>query len=828
MYSFFEIAQVLEGEIQIVDDGLKINHIVIDSRKIYFPSSSLFFCIEGEIHDGHKFIEQSIEKGVQAFVVSKSYDCKKYPMINFIKVDNTLDALQKIASYHRSKFSIPVIGITGSNGKTIVKDWIHYLLSKLYVICKSPKSYNSQVGVPLSVWELEEKDQVGIFEAGISKPHEMVKLEMIISPTIGIFTTIGSAHEENFISVEHKIEEKLKLFTNSKTIIVSSQYKQLIDFVKSKLPSIRIVSWGNDESDIYKIQTKAHPQSTDIFATDGNENFHFHIPYTDKASIENSIHSFIASIEIIKQKNLSNIEMNKAYGIIQELSSSLPSPQMRLSFKNGKNGCYILDDSYSNDFDSLKIALDTLNQLHQYKEKTLILSDFPQLKGNPSSTYKKLADIILSNKISKFIGIGNDLMNHRKLFSENASFYLTTQDFLNHIHDQSFYHEAILLKGGRSFEFEKISSRLQHKTHETVLAVNLNSIVHNLNYFRKKLHTNTKIMCMIKASGYGTGTHEIAHLLHYHHVHYLGVAYADEAFELRSQGIQTPIMIMNPENTHWEQFIYHKLEPVIYSLESLWSLIDYVKHAKKSPSIHIEFDTGMHRLGFNKEDIKELISALKTYPEIKIQSIFSHLAAADEQAADLFTNQQIQEFKEIGSWLKNELKIEFTMHIANSAATSRFPNAEFDMVRLGVGLYGIGVNREEQEYLKDVIKMTSSITQIRRIKKGESVSYARSFIAPNDMVIATVPVGYADGYRRTLSNGNGTMYINGKPAKVVGRVCMDMTMIDITDIDCSIGDEVEIIGENVTIYNLAEQLNTIPYEILTSISNRVKRIYIQD
>jgi len=813
-YTINSLSKIVGGELIGNQANNEILHLVLDSRKIVFPVSSLFFAIRGPQHDGHQFISEAAENGIRNFLISdETFVLKERNDCNYILVKDSLAALQQIAEHHREQYTFPIIGITGSNGKTIVKDWLSFVLSRELNVCKNPKSYNSQVGVPLSMWNLQFENEIGIFEAGISQSGEMDNLESIIHPTIGIFTNIGTAHEENFTGIEQKLEEKWKLFKNCETIIFCNDRPEL----KKINPEPKHITWGTKDDSKYKVAYKKCAGKTEIFITDGDQNYTSTIPFTDAASIENATHVYIAAIVLKANINLVNEQM-----------VLLPQISMRLSFKTGKNNCFIIDDTYSNDFDSLKIAIDSLANLTQYKRRTIILSDIAQSKVDHTDLYKNIANILSQKGIDQVIGIGNEISKHKEQFTSNSKFFADVHSFIEHLHEFDLQNEAILVKGARSFGMEKIVSRLESKVHDTILEVNLNAMVHNLNYYRNHIPKGTKIMAMVKASGYGTGTHEIAHILNFHHVEYLGVAYADEAIELRNHGIKLPIMVMNAEEAEYNLLIENNLEPVIYNFENLFDLIEHHKAGGKVPAIHIELDTGMHRLGFETNKLNDLIEVLKKENGIQIKSVFSHLAAADEAEMDEFTLQQISAFKKSTDQIEKAIDKKFIRHIANSAGASRFKEAAFDMIRLGVGLYGVGADEQEQAKLQPVISLFSTIAQISEVKKGESIGYGRSFVAENDMTIATVPIGYADGYRRSLGNGKGKMFINGQPANVVGRVCMDMTMIDITGLNVEIGEKVEIIGEIHPIEIFARSMDTIAYEVLTSISQRVRRIYTQE
>lgn len=817
-YNISKIAEIIEGKLIGNPTDSEILHLVIDSRKINFPVSSLFFAIKGPQHDGHEFIQDAFQSGINHFIISDpKFPKESIPNACFVLLEDTLAALQKLASYHRKQFQIPIIGITGSNGKTIVKDWLGFVLSTQFNICKNPKSYNSQVGVPLSIWNLQEENEIGIFEAGISEPGEMIFLEKIINPTLGIFTNIGSAHQENFINLEEKIREKLTLFAPCEKIIVRNDDPLIEEEIRNKYPHKNLITWGASESSQFQTNFKKTGTQTEIYISNGDQNYYFNIPFSDQASIENACHVFITCITL-----------NADMALVTEQMNWLSQVNMRLSFKSGKNQCFIVDDTYSNDFDSLKIAIDSLGNLHQYPQKTIILSDIAEASENQKELYSDIAKILYQKNITKVIGIGNEIEKHSNLFKGETHFYKNVNSFLQEIHELNFHHEAMLIKGARKFGLEKIVGRLENKVHDTIMEVNLNAMIHNLNYYRRKIPKGTQIMAMVKASGYGTGTHEIAHILHFHHVNYLSVAYADEGIELRNHGIKLPIMVMNAEATAIEILMEHQLEPVIYNFENLRQLLDHQKIGNKVPPIHIEIDTGMHRLGFDPNQIDELVRILQQEKRLEIKSIFSHLAAADEPEMRTFTLHQIELFKNIAEQIEQAIGKKIIKHIANSSGASQFKEATFDMIRLGVGLYGVGSDPNEQAKLQPVISLFSTVAQIIHVNKGESIGYGRSFIADKGMTIATVPIGYADGFRRSLSNGKGKMFVHGKSAPVIGRVCMDMTMIDITGIGAEVGDQVEIIGENYPIELFAKSMDTIPYEVLTSISQRVRRIYTQE
>jgi alanine racemase len=795
------------------NDVAIIDYISIDSRSLQNGENTLFFALSGPNHDGHQYIEELINKGTQYFVVTRIPEDVKEKG-NFLVVENTLEALQKFAAYYRSLFDFPIIGITGSNGKTIIKEWLNFLLSPDYNIIRSPKSYNSQVGVPLSILGIKEKHNLGIFEAGISTTNEMEKLQKIIQPTIGILSNIGSAHDEGFQSVAEKIKEKLKLFTSVKVLILNKN-KSISAFIN---PKIKTFSWCSDDksADVY-ITKKNTDELTVLCVKYQEDTFTITIPFHDQASIENAIHCMMVMLYFGYTKKIIQTRMAQLYPV-----------EMRLKVKNGINNTTIIDDSYSSDFQSLKIALDFLENQKQHKKKTVILSDIFQSGLNNEELYSQVSQLIISNKINRVIGIGETFSQFKNKFI-NCVAFKNVADFTKAFENLNFENETILIKGARDFHFEEIVSMLEEKTHETVLEINLNAISHNLNFYKSKLAPKTKMMVMVKAFGYGNGGFEIAKLLEHHKVDYLGVAFADEGISLKSAGITVPIMVLNPESTSFSALIQHQLEPEIYSIKGLKAFLKIAEQKKlKYFPIHIKLDTGMHRLGFEEENLTELIQTLKGNETVQIKSILSHMATSDDLKHDAFSKSQIALFEKLSSQLQTSLNIKPIRHILNTSGITNYPEAQYDMVRLGIGLYGISNDYEEQKELENVGTLKSIISQIRTIEKGESVGYGRRFIAEKETIIATIPIGYADGIRRAWGNGVGYVLINNKQAKIIGSVCMDMLMVDVTNIDCKEGQTVIVFGENPTVNFMTKQLNTIPYEILTSISQRVKRVFFRE
>jgi len=790
----------------------KIDNISIDSRSLQNNNSTLFFALVGPNNDAHIYLEELIEKGVQNFVVTHVPENLK-GRANFLKVKNTTEALQQFAVFYRNLYSFPVIGITGSNGKTIVKEWLNFLLSPDYNIIRSPKSYNSQIGVPLSVISINEKHNLGIFEAGISTINEMQKLEPIIRPTIGLLTNIGSAHDEGFSNLGEKIKEKLKLFPNV-DVLIYNKNKTIDAFIKNQ----KTFTWSCKEKDADVFISKKSILDKTILRVDFEQHhFEIKIPFLDDASIENAIQCMMVLLHFgYDHKTIEN-RMELLYPV-----------EMRLKVKNGINNSTLIDDSYSSDFQSLKIALDFLESQKHHKKKTLILSDIFQSGLDKEELYAKVSQLIIANKINRVIGIGSTISEFKNKFLNSITFK-NTEDFIGAFDSLSFGNETILIKGARTFEFEKIVALLEEKTHETVLEINLNAISHNLNFFKSKLNPETKLMVMVKAFGYGNGGFEIAKLLEHHKVDYLGVAFADEGISLRASGINIPIMVLNPENTSFPAIIQHQLEPEIYSIKGLNAFLKIAEQKKLHHyPIHIKLDTGMHRLGFESENLDDLIETLNNNKHVKVKSILSHMATSDDLDHKDFALSQIDLFEKLSSELMNALQIKPIRHILNTSGISNFPEAQYDMVRLGIGLYGISNDAEEQHYLENVGTLKSIISQIRTIANGESVGYGRRFRAGKTTKIATIPIGYADGISRSWGNGLGFVTINNQKAPIAGSICMDMLMVDCSEINCKEGDQVIIFGESPTVNLIAEKTHTIPYEILTSISQRVKRVFYRE
>ncbi len=796
-----------------------IDWLLTDSRSLGFPEETLFFALKTKRNDGHKYIDDLYKRGVRNFVVSTVPD-RVEEDANYLLVKQPLRALQKLAAVHRQQFKVPVIGITGSNGKTIVKEWAYQLISPDKIVTRSPRSYNSQIGVPLSVWLMNDHTEVGIFEAGISEMGEMEALQNIIRPNIGVLTNIGGAHQENFLSIEDKCMEKLALFKDCDVIIYDADNELISSCIQKSLLPAREIAWSRKDNEraLYIASIQKGENSTTIQYRYLNMPNSFTIPFIDDASIENSLHSLAIALYLM-------IPPEK----IAERMAHLEPIAMRLEVKEGKNNCVLINDSYNSDLASLDIALDFMQRRSEEagRKRTLILSDLLETGSSNKLLYRQIAELAVSRGVHKIIGIGKEISAAASLFNIEKYFFHTTDDFLASELLPDFHNEVILIKGARQFHFEDISDRLELKVHETILEVNLNALVNNLNYYRSKIKPETKMVCMVKASAYGAGSYEVAKTLQDHRVDYLAVAVADEGSSLRKAGITSSIMIMNPELSAFKTMFDYKLEPEVYSFYLLEKLIKAAeKESVTNFPIHIKINTGMNRLGFEPEDIPQLIKRLKQQSAVIPRSVFSHLVGSDSTQFDEFTMQQISLFKEVSDQIQAEFTHKIIRHILNTAGIERYADYQFDMVRLGLGLYG--VDPFTNHILNNVSTLKTTILQIHNVKKGDSVGYSRKERLERDSRIAAIPIGYADGLDRHLGNRNAYCLVNGRKAYYVGNICMDVAMIDVTDIDCKEGDRVIIFGDELPVTTLSTILGTIPYEILTSISDRVKRIYYQD
>ena len=806
---------------RIGSNECEIDWILTDSRSLCFAEETLFFALKTKRNDGHKYIPDLYQRGVRNFVVSDlPQHLEDYGDANFLQLSHPLKGLQRLAEKYRSQFEVPVIGITGSNGKTIVKEWLYQLLSPERIITRSPRSYNSQIGVPLSVWLMNESTELGIFEAGISEMGEMEALQSIIRPSIGVLTNIGGAHQENFYSMADKCMEKLALFKDCDVVIYDGDNELISGCISKSLFSAREIAWSRIDSErpLFIESVMKNVASTTVrYRYLGMPN-EYTIPFIDDASIENSLHCLSVALYLM-------LPAEK----IAERMAALEPIAMRLEVKEGKNGCVLINDSYNSDLASLDIALDFMSRRSEDKgrKRTLILSDMLETGQTPKLLYRQVAELVHSRGIQKIIGVGEEIRSASSRFEIEKYFFQTTEELLASDLVGEFRNEVVLVKGSRAFHFDEISDRLELKVHETILEINLNALMSNLNYYRSKLKPETKMVCMVKASAYGAGSYEIAKTLQDCRVDYLAVAVADEGSELRKAGITSSIIVMNPELSAFKTMFDYKLEPEVYSFNLLKELIKAAeKEGVTNFPIHIKLDTGMHRLGFAPSDIPELVNRLKRQTAVIPRSVFSHLVGSDGTQFDSFTRKQMETFEKASEQLQESFSHKILRHICNTAGIERYPGAQFDMVRLGLGLYGVCpfTNR----IIHNVSTLKTTILQIHDVPQDETVGYSRKGHLERDSRIASIPIGYADGLNRRLGNGNAYCLVNGQKAPYVGNICMDVCMIDVTDIDCREGDKVVIFGDDLPVTVLSDVLGTIPYEILTSVSNRVKRVYYQD
>ena len=814
MTIFSKIANLSET-IQVEIDGpdRPVLQLLYDSRLISNGVGGLFFAFSGRKGDGHKFIPQVAEKGVCQWVIS---DASWVEWLrnkggqNWILVDDVLETFQAIAVYHRTEFSLPVIGITGSNGKTIVKEWVSQLIGSDFFICKSPKSFNSQIGVGLSVWNLATGHNLGIFEAGISHSGEMKNLAKMIQPDLGILTSLGPAHEGGFASKEEKLREKLSLFSNSNFLILSlGLFHQYQDIIAASVDFAKIQTWEWE---------KKESNHTCVLNFKGND-FGCELPFLDEASLENLGNAIAMALHI-------GIEPEA----IQKRLPLLSLPEMRLSLKEGMQGNILIDDSYTNDLAGLEAALQFATlQRKAGQNLVLVLSDLQESLLSNNTLLSTIASLSTSFKVDTVFTIGVQFENGGVLKKFNHNNFKNTESLLQSGIYGNFSDSIFLIKGARSFALEVLAKAWQKKVHGTRLEINLDAMVENLNFYKSQIPKGTGIMAMVKALGYGSGGEEIARILEFHHVDYLAVAYTDEGIKLRQAGIKLPIMVMNPMPEALQSIIDYNLEPEIYGFRILEAWVQTINNQKDRiiPVIHLKVDTGMHRLGFFNSELERLVEILIQNPKIKIATVFSHLAGADEPDLLDYSHFQIKKFEEACAFLKENLNQNFKRHILNSAGILRFPEANYDLVRLGIGLYGIEVNSWFQNQLQAVSVLKTTISQIKRIKAGETVGYGRHGKVERDSDIATIAIGYADGFRRDFSNGGAKVKIKNHWAPVIGNVCMDMTMVDITGIHAEEGDEVVIFDDANSLLKLSAVAETIPYEILTGIGWRVKRIFFR-
>ncbi|TCO07673.1 bifunctional UDP-N-acetylmuramoyl-tripeptide:D-alanyl-D-alanine ligase/alanine racemase [Natronoflexus pectinivorans] len=818
-YSIQQIAQMASGRL-FGNITTVVTKLAYDSRLVFNSPGVLFFAIKSSHLNGGAFVNTLYQRGVRAFVVEKDFVIPvEMTDASFIVVDNSLQALQRVAANHRSVFNLPVLAITGSNGKTIVKEWLGQVLGDSVKVTRSPRSFNSQIGVPLSVWQLNDESELGIFEAGISKPGEMEALREILKPTLGLITNIGAAHQENFSSMDEKLMEKLALFKEVDTVFYKLDDELIHHAIMKLYPQKKKLTWGvHPDSNLRLLSSEAENGKLQMTLQWQKKSFSVSLPFPDKISRENAL----PVILLMLYKGL-------GFDAISRSMLHLQPVAMRMEQIEGLDGSLIINDSYNSDFTSLEVALDFLEQQGRKKgrQRILILSDLLQTGIEPGILYPRIADLIKIRGVERLIGVGSEISGYASCFRASDTFFKTTEELLAAIPRLSFRNEAILIKGARAFEFERISEQLEQKQHSTCLEINLNALIHNFKTFKSGVNPQTRILAMVKASGYGSGAFEIASALQHHKVDYLGVAFADEGMELRKAGIQTPIMVMSPEVKSFNQMLQYKLEPEIYGFRLLEAFCQHMaKSGEGEAGIHLKVDTGMYRLGFYPEDAEELVVYLKKRINVRVLSVFTHLAGTDDSVHDAFTSQQIGRFTNFADIIEKGLGYAVWRHALNSAGIERFPQYQFDMVRLGIGLYGVSSLPENP--LLNVVTLKTYISQIKTVKAGETIGYSRRGSVSANGKIAVLPIGYADGLNRRLSNGVGQVLVRGKLCPIVGNICMDMCMIDVSGMDLPEGEEVVVFGDEHPLTQMAEILDTIPYEVLTSISQRVKRVYFKE
>lgn len=822
MYTIEKITTLI-GARRVGESEAQIGWLLTDSRSLCFPEATLFFALSSARNDGHRYVGDLYRRGVRNFVVSHlPQSINDYPDANFLVVMSPLEALQRLAERHRDEFDIPVVGLTGSNGKTMVKEWLYQLLSPSMVVTRSPRSYNSQIGVPLSVWLLDTQSEVALFEAGISQPGEMAALRDIIQPTIGVFTSLGDAHQENFRSLEEKCMEKLQLMLHAATVVYDTDDQVVGRCLRKSGYAGEKLGWSlTDPRAAFFVER----QESDANGVTVTYRFRdaagsYHLPFIDEASVKCSYACAVVALHL-------GIDAEQ----LDERMRLLEPVAMRLEVKEGQRGCTLINDSYNSDVNALDIALDFMARRPDSKGRrhTLILSDICQSGDNPEALYHKVSELAVKRGVDKLIGVGQTIS------SQAAAIEVKEKYFFNDVTQligskvfASLHDEVILIKGARPFGFDQLTELLEQKVHETILEVNLGAVVENLNYYRSFLKPTTKMVCMVKADAYGAGAVEVAKTLQDHRVDYLAVAVADEGVTLRKAGITSNIIIMNPEMTAFKTMFDYDLEPEVYNFRLLEAL---VKAAEKQGitgwPIHVKLDTGMHRLGFDPEkDIDSLVHRLKHQTALIPRSVFSHFVGADSDDFDEFSAKQFECFERGSKALQAAFDHKILRHIDNSAGILHFPERQLDMCRLGIGLYGI--DSRDNHILHTVSTLKTTILQLREVKKEDTVGYSRKGILQRDSRIAAIPIGYADGLNRHLGNGHCYCLVNGQKAPYVGNICMDVAMIDVTDIPCQEGDMVEIFGEQLPVTVLSDALDTIPYEVLTGLSSRVKKIYYQD
>lgn len=814
-YKITEIASLIGGKFinpEIYEND--ISNVIYDSRKISFPKNSIFIALTGNRVDGHDFIKSAYAKGIRNFLTSKPIDLSDYKNSNFISINDTLKSLQLLAQKHRAQYKYPVLAITGSNGKTTVKEWLSKALSKKYKIVKSPKSFNSQLGVALSVLQMDKKHDFAIIEAGISTAGEMQNLQRMIQANYGILTNIGDAHSAGFISKNEKLKEKIILFKTCSQVIFNADDKLITTAISDQITGIKC-SWGTAEKNKIRVASiKKESTYSYIKLHYKGAKYNFNIPFQTTDLIENAMH--VITFLLLDGFDEETIQ--------QELNEINPIAN-RLEIKEGIYNSLLINDTYSSDLASMQMAMEYQDLHHADKGKILIFSDFDQ-QLDKEKIFLQLNELLIEKKIETAIGIGIE-DTYKKIFSTNSTaFYDSAGQFLKDYNSIKIKDKCVLIKGARKFKLEVIYAHLSKQIHETILETDFSAMANNLNYYKSKLNEKTKVMAVVKAEAYGSGSIQVAQFLEHQKIDYLAVALVDEAIKIRNEGCSLPLMIFNTGSSSVETLLKYNLEPEVYSFELLHSITRAAERLNAVINIHLKIDTGMNRLGFKLEEISELNSILKKCNLVKVKSIFSHLAASENSDFDDFTLSQFKQFDNAYSQVCDAICDKPIKHILNTAGTIRFPEYQYDMVRIGLGLYGIDETGLSEAHLEKVHTLKSSIIQIKSLKKGETTGYSRSGKAEQDMRIAIVNIGYADGLMRGAGNGNYHPLVNDQACKIVGNICMDVCMVDITGYsNVNVGDTVEFFGKSLDIKELATACNTISYEIISRIAPRIKRLY---
>lgn len=810
-YTLSELASILKADLHGPESI--ITEVVTDSRRAFNPERSLFIAIKGERFDGHDFIQAAYEKGIRSFLIS---DKNRLPEgTSYLHVPDTLTSLQEWSAYHRSRFNYPVIAITGSFGKTMVKERLATLLGKNYHLVRSPRSFNSQLGVPLSVLQMDEEHELAIFEAGISEPGEMERLQRILRPDVGVFTGLGDAHQAQFKDSGQKLEEKLNLFKETQVLVHGGNSPEVRTQIASfcRDHGIQAMRWGEDEAaDLHIIEYQLHQDRLTLTYCTGGKSHELQTAFPSGSYLDNEFLCLALLVALGE-----DVECISSAFASQGHSLGLPVSS------RSRTGDLLISQTGLMDGPHLSLALEELMSKGASRSKTLILFEEDSPLANESRVQGMVEALQGKTQSIKVLCLGQGLKAFANAFGP-AIYLPDLAAYQSYVFDHPIEGD-VLLTGSWSPGFSQLRSTVEAQGHHTQVTIDMEAIVHNLNVFRSLVGAEVKMMAMVKASAYGTGDIELAKLLEYQRIDYLGVAYADEGQVLRKQGIEAPIMVMNADLDEVPSMAASLLEPVLYSMEFLKGLSALVKEKGLRMGVHLEFDTGMHRLGLSVDEVEEALDIIRG-SNLNLRSVFSHLLASDEPEQDERTKRQIQLFESITEKVTAHGSFKPLFHLLNSSGISRFPEQRMDMVRLGVGLYGYSGDSMIRALLRPILQWTTSLRQVKMVKAGETVGYGGGFTLDKDTRIGILPVGYADGLHRSLGNGIGKVFIAGQACPFVGNICMDLSMVDLGDLSPLVGSSVEIIGPHQSIEELSVQMHTIPYEVLTNIPGRVKRNYV--